>query len=342
MSIWLLVRRWAHQQFNQLNGRNLLITLLCYVGLSWLLLELAGEQALTHSLTHFFYYLVVTASTVGYGDYSPETQAGKWVVALFVIPGGLGLFAIGIGRLATHFIGYWKSGLLGKRRINVENHILVLGWNHQRTLHLIKMLQHEERQRRHIVLCVRPEMENPLPGEIDFVRVVSFTDTTDMDKAGVSKASCIIIDNEQDDVTLAAALYCSSRNPDAHLLAYFADEGLSDLLKSHCPKAECIPSVAVEMLAKAAVDPGSSELHHELLSTHHGMTQYAVRFPETASPTQISRLFTLFKEEHEATLIAIDRGKGVELNPPLDLAVLPGANLFYIADERVNDFNWPS
>ncbi|KDM89857.1 potassium channel family protein [Photobacterium galatheae] len=341
MSIWLWVRRWAHQQFNQLTGRNLLITLLIYIGASWILLELAGEQALTHSLSRFIYYLVVTASTVGYGDYSPESAAGQWIVALFVIPGGLSLFAIGIGRLATMFISYWKSGLLGKRRINVENHILVLGWNNQRTLHLIQMLQHEERTRRHIVLCVRPEMENPLPGEIDFVRVTSFTDTQSMDKAGVSKASCIIIDNAEDDVTLAAALYCASRNPDAHLLAYFNDEALSALLKSHCPNAECIPSVAVEMLAKAAVDPGSSGLHHELLSTHHGMTQYAVRFPESMAPTSISKLFTQFKEAHDATLIAIDRGQGIELNPSLNLDVTPGTNIFYIADERVDHFNWP-
>ncbi|QUJ69609.1 NAD-binding protein (plasmid) [Photobacterium sp. GJ3] len=341
MTIWLWVRRWAHQQFNQLNGRNLLMTLVIYVGLSWILLELAGEQDLTHSASRFIYYLVVTASTVGYGDFSPQTIAGQWVVSLFVIPGGLGLFAIGIGRLATVFISYWKSSLLGKRRINVENHILVLGWNHQRTLHLIKMLQHEERTRRHIVLCVRPEMENPLPGEIDFVRVVSFTDTASMDRAGIGSASCIIIDNEEDDVTLAAALYCASRNPQAHLLAYFHDETLSDLLKSHCPNAECIPSVAVEMLAKAAVDPGSSGLHHELLSTHHGMTQYAVRFPANGVSTPISQLFTLFKAEHDATLIGIDRGDGIELNPALDLEVTPGTNIFYIADERIDQFNWP-
>ncbi|EAS45430.1 potassium channel protein [Photobacterium profundum] len=340
MSIWILFQRWAVKNLGQLNGRNLLLTLLGYSAISWLLLMIAGERALTHSLTDFVYYLFVTASTVGYGDMSPTTVMGKWVVSLFIIPGGLGLFALGVGRIAGFFITYWKSGLLGRRSLKVDNHILVLGWNAQRTLHLIKMLQHEERGNRPIVLCVRPEIENPLPGEVEFVRVASFTDNEGMARASIEHASCIVIDNPEDDVTLSAALYCANKNPTAHLLAYFNDESLSQLLKQHCPNAECIPSVAVEMLAKAAVDPGSSELHHELLSTDQGMTQYSVTYPSGSAITTIDILFTLFKQEHEATLIAIDTGDGVELNPALQREVPPGAKLFYISDERINKFNW--
>ncbi|KXI21058.1 potassium channel protein [Photobacterium sanguinicancri] len=340
MSMWLLLRRWMLTQFGQLSGRNLLLSSVIYAAISWLLLRVAGEQALTHSLTDFIYYLFVTASTVGYGDMSPTTDLGKWAVALFVIPGGLGLFAIGVSRIASLLIHYWKGGLMGKRSLKVNKHILVLGWNEQRTLSLINMLLHEEQGRRDIVLCVRPEMENPLPGKIEFVRVVSFTDHAGMARAGVADADCIIIDNPEDDVTLSASLYCANQNPTAHLLAYFNDEALSDLLKQHCPNAECIPSVSVEMLAKAAVDPGSSELHHELLSTNKGMTQYSVNFPSDKAETTIAPLFSLFKKQHDAILIAIDSGDGVELNPPLNKAVTADAKLFYIADERVDSFHW--
>lgn len=340
MSLWLLIRRWALLQFRQLNGRNLLLSLLGYIAISWVLLTIASEHVLTRTFTDFIYYLFVTASTVGYGDMSPTTTAGKWVAALFVIPGGLGLFAICVGRIASVFINYWKSGLLGKRSLKVNNHILVLGWNEQRTLHLIKMLQHEEKDQRPIVLCVRPEIENPLPGEVEFVRVTSFTDNDGMARASVASASCIIIDNTEDDITLSAALYCANKNPDAHLLAYFNDDTLSQLLKQHCPNAECIPSVAVEMLAKAAIDPGSSGLHHELLSTHRGMTQYSVTYPEHCSATSIDALFSRFKQQYEATLIAIDTGAGIELNPILNREVPPGAKLFYIADERIKTFTW--
>lgn len=340
MSLWLLFRRWAAQNFHALSGRNLLLLVIGYTIASYILLFAVGESALIQSPTDFLYYLVVSASTVGYGDMSPTTVAGKWVVMLFVIPGGLGLFALAVGRVASVFIDYWKQGLLGRRKVSVENHILVLGWNEQRTLHLVKMLQYEEKGHRDIVLCVRPDIENPLPGEIEFVRTPSFTDSQSMARAGVETASCIVIDNSEDDVTLSAALFCANQNPNAHILAYFNDESLSDLLKHHCPNVECIPSVAVEMLAKAAIDPGSSELHHELLSTHKGMTQYAVQYPTDATQSSIAPLFNGFKQQYEAILIAIDTGKGVELNPPLERNVPPGAKLFYIADERVEQIDW--
>ncbi|WP_029859465.1 potassium channel family protein, partial [Vibrio parahaemolyticus] len=245
-----------------------------------------------------------------------------------------------LGRVAGSAIDYWRAGILGKRRVRVENHIVLLGWNGSRTMHLIRMLQHEEEGKRPIVLCSRSDIENPLPGEIHFIKVTSYTDAQEMKNANITDASCIIVDNLSDDITLSAALYCASVNPDAHLLAYFKDDALGRLLSQHCPKAECIPAVGAEMLAKAAVDPGSSALHQELLASTRGMTQYSVIYPENQPITTIESIFGFIKKCHHATLIAFDVGNGIQLNPDLDAEVPPGTKLFYIADERIDDFAW--
>ena len=338
--IWLQLKRWVQANVFVLNGKNLFLSFLGYSVLSWLLLVAANETALTESFTTFIYYLVVTGSTVGYGDMSPTTDLGRWIVILFVIPGGLSLFAGILGKLATEGIHYWRAGLLGKRRVRVENHILMLGWNEQRTIHLIRMLQHEETGRRPIVLCTRSDIENPLPGEISFVKVNSYTDGKEMEKTGIESASCILIDSPEDDITLSAALYCANRNPQAHLLVYFKDEALSDLLHQHCPNSECIPAVGAEMLAKAAVDPGSSALHQELLSSTRGMTQYSTHYPEGSPTVTVAPIFSMFKADYQATLIAIDIGNGIELNPDLNTVISAGTKLFYIADERIDNFGW--
>ncbi|EOB1204679.1 potassium channel family protein [Photobacterium damselae] len=306
MSLWILFQRWAVKHFTQLTGRNLLFALIGYILTSWILLFIANEIALTHSITDFIYYLFVTASTVGYGDLSPTTPTGKWIVALFIIPGGLGLFALTIGRLTSSLILYWRSVLLGRREVKLKNHILILGWNEKRTLHLIKMLQYEEKGYRPIVLCTRSEIENP-----------------------------------EDDITFTAALVCANYNPKAHILVYFNDDSLTPLLKLHCPNAECIPSVDVEMLAKSAIDPGSSKLHHELLSTHEGMTQYSVKYPIDKKTTQVSELFSHLKIEHDAILIAIENSNGIIVNPALSQEIRPEDTVYYIADERIRDFCWP-
>jgi voltage-gated potassium channel len=340
MSIWLTFRKWLNSNIFNLSNRNLALLLVIYIAASWILLRASSEHALTDDPSTFLYFLMVTASTVGYGDHSPETSMGKWVVILFVIPGGLSLFAALIGRLAAGMVEYWRAGILGKRRIGVENHIVLLGWNGQRTMHLIRMLQHEEEGKRPIVLCSRSDIENPLPGEIGFVKVNSYTDSQEMEKAAIERASCIVVDNLEDDITLSAALYSANINPNAHLLAYFKDEALSNLLSQHCPNAECIPAVGAEMLAKAAVDPGSSALHQELLASTRGMTQYSTTYPSEQKTIKVEDAFQFMKRDHQATLIALDIGQGIELNPELEKEILPGAKIFYIADERIEDFDW--
>ncbi|RJX73713.1 two pore domain potassium channel family protein [Vibrio sinensis] len=340
MAIWLYMRKWIHTRLFRLSNRNLLVLFIIYVLLSWVLLALAGETELTRDFSTFIYYLMVTASTVGYGDFSPQTPLGQWVIVLFVIPGGLALFAAILGQLAASLVDYWRAGILGKRKVRVENHILLLGWNGQRTMHLIRMLQHEEDGVRPIVLCSRSDIENPLPGEIEFVKVTSYTDSQEMSNAKIASASCIIVDNLEDDVTLSASLYCTSINPDAHLVAYFKDEALSTLLNKHCPNAECIPAVGAEMLAKAAVDPGSSALHQELLASTRGMTQYSTIYPNSESSRQVEMVFLFMKKHYQATLIAVQNEQTIHLNPDLETEILPGSKLFYISDERIAHFDW--
>ncbi|MGD8230788.1 potassium channel family protein [Vibrio sp. TRT 1302] len=340
MSLWLTFKKWLNSNLFNLSNRNLALLVVAYIVVSWTLLSLSGEHALTSEPSTFIYFLMVTASTVGYGDHSPQTSLGKWIVVLLVIPGGLTLFAALIGRLAAGAVDYWRAGVLGKRRVGVENHILLLGWNGQRTIHLIRMLQHEEEGKRPIVLCSRSDIENPLPGEIGFVKVTSYTDTQEMEKAAIDKAGCIVVDNLEDDITLSAALYSANVNPSAHLLAYFKDEALSRLLSQHCPNAECIPAVGAEMLAKAAVDPGSSALHQELLASTRGMTQYSTVYPQSMSPIKVELAFDYMKRHFHSTLIALDVGKGIELNPDLEREIVAGSKIFYIADERIENFEW--
>ena len=342
MHILLYLKKFFVQHFVYLSWQGLTAVVLGFVLSSFLLLHWAGETALT-SGNDFLYWLMVTISTVGYGDLSPQTPLGRDIVALYVIPFGLGLFAMAIGRIAAFSVAQWKRGIRGLKMLHVENHILVIGWNGQHTLHLLRLLQQETRvhHQRRIVLCVIEDIENPMPDEILFCRVESFKNDQDMARACVERASCILVNTLSDDLTMTTALYCYSKNRDAHHIVYFSDDSLSALLKSHCPNIECMPSVAVEMLAKAAMDPGSSALHQELLDASAGMTQYSAVYPENRPDTLISPVFHYLKIKHNATLIGLSKDrKKILINPPLEYWIGPGDTLYYIAEKRIRDFNW--
>lgn len=331
--------------FSELRWYLVLVMLIFYTTTSYLLLYLAGEQDLL-DFTDFLYWIVVTGSTVGYGDMSPTTATGKWVVALYVIPMGLSIFALVLGRIASWVSIQWQKGAKGLNALNLQDHILVIGWNGKRTEQLLKLLLIEKQNSVNnpdIVLCVRADIANPRPADIEFVHVDSFNKDEDMEKACVSTAATILIDNPDDDMTMTTALYCSGRNKKAHKVAYFEDESLVGLLQSHCPEIECTPSVAVEMLAKSAFDPGSSLLHHDLLDVFEGQAQYSSTIPEGTKPIKTETLFYKLKTNYDAVFIGVAKAEHVNkitVNPSLSSTLNAGDKIFYIAEQRINNINW--
>lgn len=345
MTLWQKVKRSVVHYFTQASGLSIVLATIAYVLLTWLLLFLAGETSVT-SLTDFVYYIIVTTSTVGYGDFSPTTNAGKWVVSLFVIPIGLSLFALVIGRVAGWVTLQWQREIRGLKHIMNKEHILILGWNGERTLQLLQLLLKEREQstvKSDIVLCVRADIENPMPDEIEFVKVNSFNRDDDMNKASVANAKTILIDNPHDDITMTSALYCSKHNPTAHIVAYFDDESLVSLLQQHCPNVECTPSVAVEMLAKSVFDPGSSLLHHDLLSVESGQEQYSTIVPTSVGTITVKDMFLKIKQIHDAIFIGYAKADNMQhiiVNPDFSTEIHPGDRVFYIAHTRINDMQW--
>lgn len=330
------VRRLLASLFLRASVTTVLAATAVYVLGCYVLLSVAGEADIV-APENFFYWLVVTASTVGYGDFSPTTPSGKLAVSLWVIPLGLSLFAMIVTRVGFGISEFVQRGKKGLRKMKHEHHTVIIGWNGARTLRLIELLLSKTNgDASDIVLCVEADIENPMPHKIDFVRVESFSHAESMQRASLDKAARVIIDNPLDDVTLTTALFCDKLSPNSHKTAYFQDENVGELLRAHCPNIECIPSVAVEMLAKSSLDPGSARLHRQLLDSTYGMTQYSVVY-QGAEPLSAGALFDHFKHELAATLIGVRRTgeQKIAINPGLNENVAAGDTVYYIAAERL-------
>tara|TARA_R110002167_G_scaffold5194_1_gene24312 strand:- start:4928 stop:5977 length:1050 start_codon:yes stop_codon:yes gene_type:complete len=342
-----LVRKFFHQ-LTSLSWHSVLMVLAGYILVSFAGLYWAQEPVTQGSLALFWYFLVVTSSTVGYGDYSATTPAGMWVISCWVIPFGLMIWGLVVGRTAAAIIQYFQRSLKGMSPLHHSGHTLVIGYNGPRTLQLLQLLLREagSSEKANLVLCAHVDKldSNPLPDQIGFARVSSFNNESEMLRANIGEAATILIDTPLDDITLTTAMFCYQHNPGARILAYFNDDAIARLLKGHCPSVECIPSVSVEMLAKAAVDPGSSVLHHELLSVDKGMTQYSVRVPQAIATLCVSDLFLLFKLRYQATVIGLqpDGPDSLMVNPAMELPIHAGDRIHYIADERIDKFDWSS
>lgn len=332
----------------ELRWANLFLIFCSYLAVVWGLLWLSNETALIEPLT-FFYYTVVVISTVGFGDLSPSTASGQLVVALIQIPFGLLIFGAAIGKTTQAIVAIARKGMNGKKDFSTySDHILILGWRAHRTKRILELiLADKKRYQRKIILCVEREMTHPFPQllDVEFAQLESFTDQNELTRIAMAKASSIIVDGENDEMTLAMALSASSHAAKtAHISAYFHEESKAELLRAHCPNVECASSRHAEILVRTMQSPGASLVHEQLFSTLEEATLYCLTLENIPAMT-VGDVFQPLREKYSMTLMAIaddEKGAGFKLNPTMETALNNGQVLHYIANERIrqHEINW--
>ncbi|NVK24104.1 MAG: two pore domain potassium channel family protein [Gammaproteobacteria bacterium] len=341
--------RTIRKHLSEVTWLSIAVLILLHAALSWLLLLLAGESSLT-SPESFLYYYVVTTSTVGFGDLSPETYYGKLVVALIQIPLGLALFGALLGKLGQSVSKIMRQIMTGEKDFSdYGDHILIFGWHPIRTPKIVShILGDTKRQGRKIVLCVTEEMEHPMPDIplVEFAKLTTFTDNSELTRVAAQRADKIIVDGDNDDQSFTCALKLSSMvADDCHISVYFTDETKVEMLNKYTTNVECNSSKTAEILVRAMQDPGFSRLQDEMMSTLKGNTQFSTEIPKSAPDIQFEAMFLYFKQVHNVTLLAVaeDRiGKTMYLNPDKTFTVKAGFILHYIGKERLTaeEVNW--
>ncbi|MGB0361368.1 MAG: potassium channel family protein, partial [Endozoicomonas sp.] len=291
-------------------------------------------------------FYATTSTTVGYGDLSPQTTMGRLFAAFLLLPGGVVFIAAILGKLSTYFIGIWRKKMQGKGDYSdLENHIVVFGWHQRHTKRMIDLIYGDsKREDRKVLLCTTEDMDNPFPELVLFVRGQSLTEFSLIQRTGALKAARIIVYRSSDDQTLATCLTLAALKTKAHMVAWFENDEMSALLKSHCPDIECHSNISMELLVRSAQDPGSSRIQQQLLSTLVGPTQYSVRVPEDFSGITFGRVLEYFKLNHEAIALGVAdsaTGDDLKLNPASSEIIRPTQVVYYMAAERIHgEIEW--
>ncbi|NVK29556.1 MAG: two pore domain potassium channel family protein [Gammaproteobacteria bacterium] len=333
----------AQSQLINISWANMGLLLLLHGAVSWIWLYFTGDRALCDPAI-FFYFWITTGTTVGYGDYAPVSLGGRLATAVWIMPGAILWISAALAKLASALYLTWSyrmqrddAGLGNYDDLN--GHVVVFGYVPDKTAKLITMLQNEKSERRKILL-ISTNVSNPLDGSaVRFVRATSLTDEDAIQRAALERASVIIALGPNDAETLSASLAAAAVNPSAHLVSYFEQNSSARVLRLHCPQAEIISSVFVQAIARAAQDPGSSELFDELLHPNRGQTQYSLHVP-AGSQSTFGQLFVRLKQHHEALLLGV-RAAGattdaLELNPSWDRPLHSGDVLYYMASQRID------
>lgn len=321
--------------------RAIALLLALHVAASWLLFAVAGEASAGDPLAWLYFY-ATTATTVGYGDISPQTPVGRLATVLWLYPGAIALFGATLTKAGGGLLSVWNRRINGMGDYSgLSGHSVLVGYHPHRTPRMIdEMLATDPHTQ--IVLISRKIERNP-DTRIAFVRADGLTNAGDLRRAGVAGAARIAIYGDDDEQTLAAALAVSAQaGPQAHLVCYFDSPGSAALLKPLGRPIETVVSTSVEHVVRALLDPGAGQILAMLSSAMTDATVLSLKLPPDAPTMSLASLSDHLHRKVQATLIGFrdDDGRPM-LNPSPDLEAGPGDVIYYIRDRRLAETEVP-
>lgn len=330
---------WLATNLSELRTSFLLLLILVYLAVSWVLFALAGEWDLVGNLINFIYFTATTASTVGYGDLSPSTDAGKLVAAVWFFPGALLVFTAVLGKITSALLDGVRRMSEG---LNTYEHLVgatvLIGYHPERTETMIRDIVAGDDGDDTIILLTRTR-ELMLPKNVRIV-VSERLDTLEaLTRAGVALAEKILIHANSDAETFNACLAVREINRAGHVAAYFSDPHTASRARSF-GNVETVLSTVSEMLVRAAQDPGASNVLIQLATATDGATLYSGDLDANAGQIDCGR-FSSLVSKFGAAVIAVRRGADQAPEfAPFSETFPPGSSIFYIAEKRLSEAQW--
>lgn len=300
---------------------------------SWPLMALAepaGSEIVQPA--NYWWYFVVTAATVGYGDFFPQTAAGH-LVGVYVIVGGIATLTTVFTKLASILEKARELRMQGAITADVSGHIVLLGYTPGRTERIVRGLLAE--QDHDLVLCSWDEVAvHPMPEQhIGFVRG-QLTERDVLRRAGVHRAGAVLVDARDDNEALAIAVTVDHVTTDAHVVVALRDMDKATLLRYVDEDIHCVQWHTPRMITEELTSPGIAEVYAELM-TDGGANTYSLPLPESLGPVLVENCRTGLGRRHGATLLAARAGGRLLVNPDQHLELPAGAVLYYVSPRRL-------
>ncbi|MCZ2857280.1 potassium channel protein [Blastococcus sp. VKM Ac-2987] len=319
----------------RLRGWRLPLAVAVFVFLSsWLamaLVEPAGS-AITAPATYWWYFLV-TAATVGYGDVFPSSVGGR-VIGAYVIVGGIVTLTLLFTQLSEALQSLRGRRLRGVVPLDMSDHVVLLGYWPGRTERIVAELTAEGRTQ--VALCAWEDVvENPMPDQpaVHFVRGDLTTEDV-MQRACVPQARTVVVDARDDNETLAVAVAVEHAHPGVHLVAALRDLGRRDTLRYVSAGVQGVQWHMPFLLTEEANDPGITQVYSELM-THGGRNTYSLTVPPGFPHATFGECQSHFGTTFGATVLAVRGPAGLAVSPPWDTRLEVGTTLYYVAPHRI-------
>lgn len=261
---------------------TLLIFIVLLVSVISLLEKTANEPF--SSILEVFYWAIVTISTVGYGDITPQNVISK-ILAIFLIITGVLLMSFMTATFASIFTATRIREGMGLKKIDLEKHIVICGFNSNIESVIQGIISYAGKTIPDIVLINSlPESEitgiiEHFPGAPIHYVYGDYTTEATLLRASISKVSSAIIladpgtegNEKADDRTLITTLAIKSMSKDIEICAELLDaKSIPHLRRAGVDQIILSGEFSGFLLANAVLSPGIPQALREIISIQEG------------------------------------------------------------------------
>lgn len=320
----------------------LLAAILAYGATGFMYFELTENPSLTWSDS--IWYAIVTVTTVGYGDFSPASAGGRFLVATPMMFFGIGLLGYVLSLAASALVEQKSKEAHGMGQFDFSNHLVICNFPNLGVVEQVLDELHADAAFDHSrgTILVDADLAE-LPPElakrdVHFVRGDPSRDET-LERANIDEAkSAIALSKRPNDATsdmqnIAIILAIEARNPKVHTVSQCIDPASQELLrKAKCDRVVCTSRFDAHFIATELLNPGVQDVVDDLTSAQHGEQIYITAY---VGPTcRFSDLAAqCIGQGH--LLIGIRRGHEVALNPAAETPVSPQDEAVTIGPKRL-------
>ncbi|MEP4198810.1 MAG: ion channel [Aliishimia sp.] len=310
----------------------LVVTSVGFFVISWFLFWVSGEEEIAGGLATYIYFAATTASTVGYGDMSPQTDAGRLVAAFWFFPGSLLIFSAVLGRLAGGMVERIRRMADGNGSFeSLHGATVIVGYNRDQTPLMIENLIAGRDGDEKIILLTK-STDSDMPSGVKLVKSDRLDALSSLRRAAIPNAEKVMVYATSDAETFNTCLAIRELNETLHIAAFFEDRDTARRA-ANIAGLEAIVSNASEALVRAAQDPGAGQVLMALSAANVGATIYSATIGNDIKAVSLREAL----ENCDATLIAVSQPKNDDfLFAPFPASLEAGGVFYYLSSTRLD------
>lgn len=322
--------------------KRLIYPLILLVYLSLLFTMVVFEQDAKGSNINSFWnavwYLLVTISTIGYGDYYPVSIPGK-IIGVFFVLSSIAVMGYLISKLTIKLNQYMEEKKAGLHGVKMKNHIVIIGYD-RFSNQIIRQIIPSGRKVA-VVTNKRDDLElikSTFNTKDVFVLFTDYENFEHLEKVSIRASSKVLVQFDNDTDMLVYVLHLKSQYQCLNVVVSLDNPSLKKpFLSAGVLHAVSKDEIAAKLVASYIFEPEVAELTEDIMSSATSQFDFDImEFKVIADNPYLGKaydsVFHDMKDRFNGILLGVYKDEELYKNPSTKLEISENDYLVLIAN----------